>query len=220
MSYSFTNRRRLGRAPSPPTWAWYEQIPYEDDESDNTSSADESCSEDDEDYRDADRASDSDHTSSNDAQPVTRAAGTAPATITANTAANTTSANNNEQVSNEKMDVDAEKDCDAVNRDADTYEAKKDIKGKQRATEPEVVDEAPKRRERRKKRREHTITLRPILTIQKSQGFVWNQVRFTCLATLPLLFLTQWCRLSQDLFVPPYIKDRCMYSVITQYAFL
>ncbi|KAJ7826230.1 hypothetical protein B0H14DRAFT_3088491 [Mycena olivaceomarginata] len=37
--------------------------------------------------------------------------------------------------------------------------------------------------------RERVYTLRPILTIQRSQGFVWNQV-------------------SLDLFVPLYIKDR------------
>ena len=26
---SFYHRRRLGRAPSPPTWLWYEQIPFD-----------------------------------------------------------------------------------------------------------------------------------------------------------------------------------------------
>ncbi|KAJ3540487.1 hypothetical protein NM688_g6219 [Phlebia brevispora] len=62
-------------------------------------------------------------------------------------------------------------------------EYKKDVKGKQRAIEPEI--ESPKR-QHRKKHREHSYPLRPILTIQRSQGFVWNQ----------------------DLFVPPYIKDR------------
>ena len=42
-------RRAYGRAPSPPTWACYEQIPYEDDYSDSASE-DNSCSEDEEDY--------------------------------------------------------------------------------------------------------------------------------------------------------------------------
>jgi hypothetical protein len=50
----------------------------------------------------------------------------------------------------------------------------------------------PKPRLRSKKRHSgrRTRTLRPILTIHKSQGFVWNQ----------------------DLFVPPYIKDRYIAS--------
>ncbi|KAJ7834128.1 hypothetical protein B0H14DRAFT_3110049 [Mycena olivaceomarginata] len=50
-------------------------------------------------------------------------------------------------------------------------------KGKQRAVDPSH-------------QRERVYTLRPILTIQRSQGFVWNQ----------------------DLFVPPYIKDRYLAS--------
>ena len=42
-------RRTLGRASSPPTWACYEQIPFEDDYSDSASDNN-SCSEDEEDY--------------------------------------------------------------------------------------------------------------------------------------------------------------------------
>ncbi|KAJ7834119.1 hypothetical protein B0H14DRAFT_3110048 [Mycena olivaceomarginata] len=64
-------------------------------------------------------------------------------------------------------------------------------KGKQRAVDP--VPPSPKRRPHTKKQshqRERVYTLRPILTIQRSQGFVWNQ----------------------DLFVPPYIKDRYLAS--------
>ncbi|KAJ3487263.1 hypothetical protein NLJ89_g11730 [Agrocybe chaxingu] len=61
----------------------------------------------------------------------------------------------------------------------------KDVKGKQRAIDPEPE---PPRRQRKKRQRMYT--LRPILTIQRSQGFVWNQ----------------------DLFVPPYIKDRYIAS--------
>ena len=53
-------------------------------------------------------------------------------------------------------------------------EMKKDVKGKQRAVEHY---ESPKR-EHRKKQRQPVFTLRPILTIQKSQGFVWNQVSY------------------------------------------
>jgi hypothetical protein len=69
---------------------------------------------------------------------------------------------------------------------------KKDVKGKQRAIDP-PEPESPKKQQhhRQKKPRQSVYTLRPILTIQRSQGFVWNQ----------------------DLFVPPYIKDR--YAVST-----
>ncbi|KAJ6577998.1 hypothetical protein B0H19DRAFT_1253293 [Mycena capillaripes] len=62
------------------------------------------------------------------------------------------------------------------------------LKDKQRVVNP--VPSPPKRRPRKKQPRPLVYTLRPILTIQCSQGFVWNQ----------------------DLFVPPYIKDRYVAS--------
>ena len=47
----YTQRRRaFGRAPSPPTWACYEQIPYDDGCDSDTGSDRDSCSEDDEDF--------------------------------------------------------------------------------------------------------------------------------------------------------------------------
>ena len=66
-------------------------------------------------------------------------------------------------------------------------ELKRDVKGKQRAIEPEF--ESPKRQHRRKPR-EPTYALRPILTIQRSQGFVWNQVSHCC---YQLLFAREPC---------------------------
>jgi hypothetical protein len=52
-------------------------------------------------------------------------------------------------------------------------------KGKQRAIDPEPDSPPPPQNRRRhtQKNRQHVYTLRPILTIQRSQGFVWNQVR-------------------------------------------
>ncbi|KAI0327837.1 hypothetical protein GY45DRAFT_1307984 [Cubamyces sp. BRFM 1775] len=152
----FFRRRTLGRAPSPPTWACYEQIPYDDDYSDSESENN-SCSEDEEDYDNV--ASD----------------GERPGAV-------------NDSRSPSQLDGDMELDegDDAMSSDK-LAEMKKDVKGKQRATESHY--ESP-RRERRKKQRQPVFTLRPILTIQKSQGFVWNQ----------------------DLFVPPYIKDRYIAS--------
>ncbi|KAI0076194.1 hypothetical protein K474DRAFT_1663318 [Panus rudis PR-1116 ss-1] len=159
-SSAFTDtfrRRTIGRAPSPPTWACYEQIPYEDDYSE--SGSDDTCSEDEEDYgRALTRGSDSD----GDRPEVHRSA--------------------NQVVGDMEID---ERD-EAVSEEK-LAEYKRDVKGKQRAFEPE--HDSPKR-EQRKKTRQPVITLRPILTIQRSQGFVWNQ----------------------DLFVPPYIKDRYVAS--------
>ena len=58
---------------------------------------------------------------------------------------------------------------------------KRQDKGKQRAVEPEpeplLVEKSPKRRHRKRKHHEIPFAYRPILTIKKSEGFVWNQVR-------------------------------------------
>ncbi|KIY68912.1 hypothetical protein CYLTODRAFT_421248 [Cylindrobasidium torrendii FP15055 ss-10] len=150
---SYFRRRPIGRAASPPTWACYEQITYQDD-------SDDSCSEDDEDYE---RPS-----SDDDDMAVTG-----------------------------KMDIDSSEEK-APDAPADVKG-----KGKERATEADdkareaIALKAREReirrqqeRERRERRRERQATLRPILTIQRSQGFVWNQ----------------------DLFVPSYIKDRYIAS--------
>jgi hypothetical protein len=67
----------------------------------------------------------------------------------------------------EVQDIDMDMDVDNSH---EKMSGQKDVKGKQRAVEPEP--ESP----RRKKKRNSVYTLRPILTIQRSQGFVWNQV--------------------------------------------
>ncbi|KAI0775277.1 hypothetical protein BD413DRAFT_534671 [Trametes elegans] len=151
----FFRRRTLGRAPSPPTWACYEQIPYDDDYSDSESDSN-SCSEDEEDYE---------HVASDGERP---------------------GAASDPRSSQIEGDMELDEGDDAMSTDK-VAEMKKDVKGKQRAIESRY--ESPQR-ERRKKHRQPVFTLRPILTIQKSQGFVWNQ----------------------DLFVPPYIKDRYVAS--------
>ena len=140
----FFRRRTLGRAPSPPTWACYEQIPYADDYSDSGSDVN-SCSEDEDDY----------HNAASDAElPVSPADGRTAQPVDG--------------------DMEIDEDDEAMSAEK-VAEMKKDVKGKQRAVEQY---ESPKR-EPRKKPRQPVFTLRPILTIQKSQGFVWNQVS-TC----------------------------------------
>ncbi|KAF8645861.1 hypothetical protein AX16_007519 [Volvariella volvacea WC 439] len=164
----YFRRRTIGRAASPPTWACYEQIPY-DDEDDYSESGSESCSEDDEDYahsQDNQRHDDSDSEESDNERPDDKKD-------------NPRDGNNEDGQDDIDMDIDDE----AVKEK--TAQNTKDVKGKQRAVDPEPT---PKRH--RRKRRQPLYTLRPILTIQRSQGFVWNQ----------------------DLFVPPYIKDRYIAS--------
>ncbi|KAJ7471010.1 hypothetical protein FB451DRAFT_1252731 [Mycena latifolia] len=165
--YTF-RRRTIGRAASPPTWACYEQIHDDDDFSD--SGSEESCSEDEADYARAAAGHESDSEDSDDV---------------------VTSDQQVDDVAHDmEMDVDAEGPAAGVGEPAaasKALDAQKDIKGKQRAVEPEP--QATKRRHR-KKQRPQVHTLRPILTIHRSQGFVWNQ----------------------DLFVPPYIKDRYVAS--------
>ncbi|EJD06809.1 uncharacterized protein FOMMEDRAFT_117778 [Fomitiporia mediterranea MF3/22] len=179
-----TFRRRLGRAPSPPTWLWYEQIPYDEDSSCSEDDAsvdggdyddehDNSCSEDDEDYSHAHRA-----------RSERGGAPAAPASESGSS--NGDSASGSDEAGRGAHM--AQQDRLRASDGSCPKDSMKDVKGKQRAVEPEV-SESPKRRERRKKR-EPVFALRPILTIQKSQGFVWNQ----------------------DLFVPPYIKDRYVAS--------
>ncbi|KAH7884811.1 hypothetical protein F5I97DRAFT_1892436 [Phlebopus sp. FC_14] len=159
--YSYFRRRTIGRAASPPTWACYEQIPDDDDDDySDSQSEDDSCSEDGEDYS---RASHAHHLDGDHAVNLSE-----------------------RQDDTQNMEID-EVDH-SINSEKDTPQCKKDIKGKQRAVEPEP--QQAKRRHHKRERRRPTYTLRPILTIQKSQGFVWNQ----------------------DLFVPPYIKDRYVAS--------
>ncbi|PPQ63213.1 hypothetical protein CVT24_005673 [Panaeolus cyanescens] len=160
-SYYF-RRRIMGRAASPPTWACYEQI--HDDYS--NSDSDSCCSEDDEDYNEGGRGHSDQDSDSEDNKELTTPSGHAKAA--------------------DDNDIDMDMDDDSPQRDShEPTQEKKDIKGKQKAIEPEP--ESPRRQ---RKKRQHVYTLRPILTIQRSQGFVWNQ----------------------DLFVPPYIKDRYVAS--------
>jgi len=160
---NYFRRRTIGRAASPPTFACYEQRgnPYDND---------------DDDYSDDDGSEDQASCSEDGEEYRNRHPESDSSDI--------------EELSHDGGPVDAEgmelDDSDDVTKKAAL--AKKDVKGKQKAVEPEP--ESPKRQARPKKIRQPVYTLRPILTIQRSQGFVWNQ----------------------DLFVPPYIKDRYAFS--------
>jgi hypothetical protein len=154
---SYTNyfrRRTIGRAASPPTFACYEQrgSPYDNDDdfSDDGSEDNVSCSEDGEDY--------GRHESDSEAEDQ----GAIPPSE---------KQPDNAATNDPDMEID-EGDNGVAEKKAAAH--RKDVKGKQRAIDPEP--ESPKRQPRQKKPRQPVYTLRPILTIQRSQGFVWNQV--------------------------------------------
>lgn len=155
-SYYF-RRRTMGRAASPPTWACYEQIRYDDE--DYSDSCSDSCSEDEEDYSGTAAADSGVRQSRGDMSEDSEDVVVHP----------TTQDNSND------IDMDMG-DGDEAKKHQKDQKQLKDVKGKQRAIEPEP--ESPRRQ---RKKRQQTYTLRPILTIQRSQGFVWNQVRWSSL---------------------------------------
>ncbi len=156
----FFRHRPLGRAPSPPTWACYEQIPARSDllgSSDSDSDSGDAADEDS--LSDADSSSSSSSASSSSASDDDEAAGL--------------------------MDVESDKDEaaeSATGPPGQGGDPEKRDKGKQRAEDPpnappKSVPVAHPRTRRPRGRRPPMSVLRPILTIQRSQGFVWNQVR-------------------------------------------
>ena len=153
-SYYF-RRRTMGRAASPPTWACYEQIRYDDEE--YSDSCSDSCSEDEEDYSGPAAADSGVRQSRGDMSDDAEDVVVHPPTT---------------QDDSNDIDMDMGDGDEAKKQQKDQIQ-QKDVKGKQRAIEPEP--ESPRRQ---RKKRPHVYTLRPILTIQRSQGFVWNQVRW------------------------------------------
>ena len=183
----FFRHRPLGRAPSPPTWACYEQIPAR---SEHLGSSDESDSDSGDDAADEDSLSDADA----DADPDD------PDDV---------DVDDNSSLSDDAEAaglMDVEDDEDGLGRrrarsgSSEGGDPEKRDKGKQRAEAPQnpnaptmttmttngnadgksspVIPHPPVARHRRtRSRRPHVSSLRPILTIQRSQGFVWNQVR-------------------------------------------
>ena len=158
---SFFRHRTLGRAPSPPTWACYEQIQYDDEYSDDSASDGDSRDEDEDEDDDEDH--DRDNSCSEDDEDYGRHPDSSSSSI--------------HGIEPPPSPEESEKSSDSSDG------TKKDVKGKGRAVDPEheVVDSPPpppKPRIRSKKRHptRRARTLRPILTIHKSQGFVWNQV--------------------------------------------
>ena len=176
----FFRHRPLGRAPSPPTWACYEQIPARSDllgssdsdsESDSGEAADEDSLSDADSSSSSSASSDEEHDEEHEDPPHpgtgTDAGALQPAGL---------------------MDVESDNEEDAGSARSHRHPASGDPekrdKGKQRADNPpntvsgvgKSVPVSHSRSRRPRGRRPPVSVLRPILTIQRSQGFVWNQV--------------------------------------------
>jgi len=179
--------RPRGRAHSPPTWAWYEQLQPEDLESGSEYCSDSAVEDVDErDYNEDEYGSEEDERSDdgegrlmtqeeNDSEEMR----SVEANLTRTTEESgpfTTSGTANL------------KDEDGTDDEQTAPRLTSEMKGKQKAVEPpkeELVPAQP-RKTRRKRKAIPISATKPILTIKSSQGFVWNQ----------------------DLFIPSYIKDR------------
>ena len=181
-------RRTLGRAPSPPTWACYEQIPPPGSDSDD-------CDDDVQTDSDTQSGSDSD-TQEDDVQGRHLRSDSPGGDMEMEMQVGEPGA-----LSGAEMELDrsgvrdhgqdgpgSENACGSAgeqcNDDDCDMRLKRQDKGKQRAVEPELetlpVEKNPKKRHRKRKHHETPFIYRPILTIKKSEGFVWNQVRQPC----------------------------------------
>lgn len=199
-SQPFYFRRRIGRAASPPTWACYEQIRYENE--DYSDSDSDSCSEDDEDYVNVV----SQHRS--DGPPPHREADDAPATGAADGGEGRTVGR---PLDHDDLELEMEMGDHSPPR---VEPPQKDIKGKQRAVDPPEPEQAQmghRGRRHARKRRQPTYTLRPILTIQRSQGFVWNQVRVSSARRSGSWLTRDIVRICLSL--PTSRIDVCCYSI-------
>lgn len=175
----FFRRRTLGRAPSPPTWACYEQIPppSDSDECDTSDSDTQSGSDSDGEYAQRHLRSDTPGSMEMEMQvgePESEAfSGTGMELDESGGSCGSQDKPGAENACGSAGEQYNDDDCE--------QRLKRQDKGKQRAVEPELetlpVEKSPKKRHRKRRHHETSIMYRPILTIRKSEGFVWNQVR-------------------------------------------
>ena len=179
----FFRHRPLGRAPSPPTWACYEQIPARSDllgSSDSDSDSGEAADEDS--LSDVDSSSSSSSSGEDDEEHDD-----VPAEPEADADVQAAKVEAEAEAAG-LMDVESDKDDVTASarrhHPPSASDPEKRDKGKQRADDPpntvtgggKSVPVAHSRSRRPRGRRPPVSVLRPILTIQRSQGFVWNQV--------------------------------------------
>jgi len=179
--------RPCGRAHSPPTWAWYEQLQPEDLESSSDCCTDEGTEdgEHDEDYHEDDSCSDSE-------SHIASVEGKRHMTQEEADSEEMRSVENDLIRNQDDEDSCSTSEVKALkgSSESDNEQAPRltsEMKGKQKAVEFSIEEPSvPPKKTKRKKRAIPLSATKPILTIKSSQGFVWNQ----------------------DLFVPSYIKDR------------
>lgn len=189
-------RRTLGRAASPPTWAYYEQIPVPGGDDDSSGSSSE-----DDDVHNGDSHSDDDEQHEHDDDDgfeMDFEGIPPPVTVTVTDTMDAMEVDESASAPSAHVPPecpDGGDDEEAANKANAEAIARKIAKGKERAVDPPSVvaaqEQRKRERERKTRRKRHSEpAYRPILTIHRSQGFVWNQ----------------------DLFVPSYIKDRYVTS--------
>lgn len=180
--------RRCGRAHSPPTWAWYEQLQPEDLESGSDYCSDDDIEDDEHDanYHEDDSCSDNEaHIVVVDGKRLmTQDEADSEEMRSVEIDLNR---NREDEESVSKTEVKTLKDSEESDNEQ-TPRLTSEMKGKQKAVDfpTEEPISAPPKKTKKKKRTIPLSATKPILTIKSSQGFVWNQ----------------------DLFVPSYIKDR------------
>ncbi|KZT39988.1 hypothetical protein SISSUDRAFT_1044770 [Sistotremastrum suecicum HHB10207 ss-3] len=142
-------RRSCGRAHSPPTWAWYEQI-HPDCDEDSLSGSDEDSGSDDEESN----AASGDNSALPQTAQSSRPESTAP-----------------------EVDI-MEIDGISESSESKSIPSSSELKGKQRLVDSDESPEPSVKKQRRRKQRHPIYNYKPIVTIMSSQGFVWNQELF------------------------------------------
>jgi hypothetical protein len=98
-----------------------------------------------------------------------------------------------------EREINGSEDGSDSDDDEDEEERARKMKEKRKGKQPEGIV--------RRKERVREPVYRPILTIRRSEGFVWNQVspshRTSC------SYVRAKLKHEQDLFLPSYIRDRC-----------
>jgi len=177
--------RHCGRAHSPPTWAWYEQLQPEDLESGSECCSDSEMEdrEDDGEYNeDESGTEDEGHIVDVERERMTQEEDDSEEIRAVERNLTSDSPTETNVMDNAKEGNGSENEKEPVPR------LTSEMKGKQKAVELTAEEPIPvqPKKIRRKRRTIPISATKPILTIKSSQGFVWNQ----------------------DLFIPSYVKDR------------
>jgi len=180
--------RPCGRAHSPPTYAWYEQLQPEDLESGSEYCSDSAMedAEDEGEYHGEDSGSeDDDRCEDVEGNTMTQEEDDSEEMRSVEAKLARTPGESGTFAASRTANL---KDVDDSDNETAAPRLTSEMKGKQKAIDSpkeEIIPVQPKKIRRKRKTIPISAT-KPILTIKSGQGFVWNQ----------------------DLFIPSYIKDR------------